>query len=248
MHFRWEIIGEYWPLFVKGAVTTIEATVIAVVLGTIIGLFAGIGRLAYVKHGIWKYIVTLLFRWPAIVYITFFRGTPLFVQILIVHFGLMPLLINQTDGWIISGDLARTIKLSDWNVFLSAIVALTLNSGAYIAEIFRAGIQSIDKGQAEAARSLGLSYPKTLRYIIVPQAFRRMLPPLGNEAIALLKDSSLVSAIGLGELAYAARTVFGSTTRVWEPYLTISAFYLVMTLGLSLLVAWLERRYGVDSR
>ncbi|WP_018130333.1 amino acid ABC transporter permease [Effusibacillus pohliae] len=253
MNFRWDIIVNYMPLFLQGAKVTLQVTVIAVVLGTLLGLFLGIARLARVKHGIWKYVVSIFVRWPAILYITFFRGTPLFVQILIVHFGLMPILINQTDGLLISGELARQIKLAETGmlsgVFFSGVVALTLNSGAYIAEIFRAGIQSIDRGQTEAARSLGLTYAKTMRYIIIPQAFRRMLPPLGNEAIMLLKDSSLVSAVGLGELAYAARTAFGATSRVWEPYLTISLMYLVMTLGLSILVAWLERRYGTsDSR
>ncbi|GAX89684.1 amino acid ABC transporter permease [Effusibacillus lacus] len=248
MNVRWDIIVEYMPMYLDGAKMTLQVTVIAVLLGTLLGLFAGIGRLAEAKHGLTKYLLMIFVRWPAVLYITFFRGTPLFVQILIVHFGLMPILIHPADGLLISGDLARQIKLSEEGifsgVFISGVVALTLNSGAYIAEIFRAGIQSIDRGQTEAARSLGLTYGQTMRYVIVPQAFRRMLPPLGNEAIMLLKDSSLVSAIGLAELAYMARSAFGTTTRVWEPYLTISLMYLVMTLGLSILVEWLERRYG----
>lgn len=238
MDFRWDILHDYLSLFVKGAGMTLEITVIAVILGTLLGLLLGLSRLSNF----------LLLRWPAILYITFFRGTPLFVQILIVHFGFVPLLVNPTDGILISGDLAHTLK-SDYGAFLSGTLALTLNAGAYISEIFRAGIQSIDRGQTEAARSLGMTSGQAMRHIIIPQAFRRMLPPLGNEAIALLKDSSLVSAIGLSELAYAARTVFGATTRVWEPYLLISLVYLVMTLGLSFVVAGLERRYGKgDSR
>lgn len=243
MDFRWDIVSGYMPLFLKGAVMTLEVTAISVTLGTLMGLFLGIGRLAQAKNGILKYFLSIVIRWPAILYITFFRGTPLFVQILIVHFGVQPIFINPQHGLLISGELAYEIK-SNYGAFISGIIALTLNSGAYIAEIFRAGIQSIDKGQTEAARSLGLTYGKTMRYIIIPQAFRRMLPPLGNEAITLLKDSSLVSAIGLAELAYAARSAFGNTSRVWEPYLTISVMYLILTLGLSILVAWLERRYG----
>lgn len=238
MDLHWGIISEYSSLFVRGAITTLEATAIAVVLGTFLGLFVGLGRLSKL----------VLLRWPAVAYITFFRGTPLFVQILIIHFGLRPILINVNDGLLITGDLARFIN-ENYGAFFSGILALTLNAGAYIAEIFRAGIQSIDRGQMEAARSLGMTNGQAMRLIIIPQAFRRMLPPLGNEAIALLKDSSLVSAIGMGELAYAARTVFGATSRVWEPYLTISAVYLVLTLGLSVIVSWLERRFGQgDSR
>lgn len=243
MDVRWDIVSGYMPAFLKAAVMTIEVTAISVTLGTLLGLFLGIGRLAQAKHGIIKYFLLLAVRWPATLYVTFFRGTPLFVQILIVHFGLLPIFIHPQDGLLISGELAFEIK-SNYGAFISGIIALSLNSGAYIAEIFRAGIQSIDKGQTEAARSLGLTYGQTMRYVIVPQAFRRMLPPLGNEAIMLLKDSSLVSAIGLAELAYVARSAFGSTSRVWEPYLTISIIYLIMTLGLSVLVAWLERRYG----
>lgn len=245
---RWDIIEGYMPMFLKGAIMTLEVTAVSVLFGTVLGMLAALARLAKFKRGPLKYISEIFLRWPAILYITLFRGTPLFVQILIIHFGLMPILIHYDNGLIISGELANTIKLTNTGMlsgtFLSGALALTLNAGAYIAEIFRAGIQSIDKGQMEASRSLGMSYAKTMSYIIVPQAFRRMLPALGNESIALMKDSSLVSAIGLGELAYAANTAFGATSRVWEPYLAISVLYLMMTLGLSLLVARLERRYG----
>jgi polar amino acid transport system permease protein len=124
------------------------------------------------------------------------------------------------------------------------VLALTLNAGAYISEVFRAGIQSIDRGQIEAARSLGMSFARTMYHVVLPQAFRRMLPPLGNNAIALLKDSSLVSAIGLAELAYAARTVAGAYSRYWEPYLTIAVMYWMLTLALAYVVRRLEFRYG----
>ena len=113
---------------------------------------------------------------------------------------------------LIAGEAARNIK-QNYGAFLSGVVALTLNAGAYISEIFRAGIESINKGQVEASRSLGMSFPRTMYHVVLPQAFRRMLPPLGNNAIALLKDSSLVSAIGLVELAYAARRVTGAYSR-----------------------------------
>ncbi|MBV1776219.1 amino acid ABC transporter permease [Burkholderiaceae bacterium DAT-1] len=239
---RLDIIWEYRELFLQGAWMTIKITAIAVILGTLIGLAAGLGRVADVRHGKWKHIVRFGVRWPVAAYVTFFRGTPLFVQILLIHFAALPMLVHPADGLLISGDLARTLR-QDYGAFMSGLLALTLNAGAYITEIFRAGIQSIHKGQTEAARSLGLNYWQTMRHIIVPQAFRRMLPPLGNEAIMLLKDSSLVSAIGLSEMVYAARTAAGAYSRFWEPYLAIAASYLVLTLMMAWGVSKLEEKY-----
>jgi polar amino acid transport system permease protein len=247
MDFRWGMIAEYAPLFVEGVKMTVGITLIAVVLGTLIGLFMGMARLAEAKHGTAKYVLKFGVRWPSAAYVAFFRGTPLFVQILLVHFALMPMLIHPADGRLIDGDLARELR-QNYGAFLSGLVALTLNAGAYITEIFRAGIQSIDRGQMEAARSLGLSYGQTMKFVIVPQAFRRMLPPLGNEAIMLLKDSSLVSAIGLAELAYAARTVAGVYSRYWEPYLTISFIYLALTMLMAWGIARLEKKLHIGTR
>ena len=222
---------------------TLKAAIICVIAGTCWGLVLGVGRLAEARHGFWKYFLRYCVQWPIRFYVSFLRGTPLFVQILLIHFALMPMLINPSGGLILSGDLAREIR-SHYGAFTSAVLAITLNSGAYVSEIFRAGIQSIDRGQSEASRSLGMSYLGTLRRVVLPQAFRRMLPPLGNNAIAIVKDSSLASAIGLAELAYAARTVSGAYARYWEPYLTISVIYWVITLALSALVRHLEARYG----
>ncbi|MFL9924218.1 amino acid ABC transporter permease [Herbaspirillum lusitanum] len=246
MDFRWSIIQGYAPLFVKGFFMTLQVSLISILAGTVIGLFIGMLRLSEVRHGAWK-LPLMLGRWIAGFYVAFFRGTPLFVQILLIHFALMPLLIHQDHGLLISGELARTIK-QNYGAYLSGVVALSLNAGAYISEIFRAGIQSIERGQSYAAASLGMDYRLTMRYVVLPQAFRRMLPPLGNEAITLLKDSSLVSTIGLAELAYAARTVAGSYSRYWEPYITISVVYFSMTICLALLVARLERKYAAPHR
>lgn len=247
MDMRWGMIVEYAPLFIDGVKMTLGITVVAVVFGTLIGLFMGMARLAQARHGFAKYFLEYGVRWPATAYVTFFRGTPLFVQILLVHFALMPTLVHPVDGLLISGELAREIR-QNYGAFFSGLLALTLNAGAYITEIFRAGIQSIDKGQMEAARSLGLNYGQAMKFVVVPQAFRRMLPPLGNEAIMLLKDSSLVSAIGLAELAFAARTVAGVYSRYWEPYLTISFLYLAMTMLMAWGVSSLEKRYQIASR
>jgi len=246
MDFRWSIIQGYAPLFVKGFFMTLEVAAISIVAGTVLGLLLGMLRLADVQHGVWKYLLRFC-KWIATFYVAFFRGTPLFVQILLIHFAVMPVLIHQDGGLLFSGDLARTLK-QDYGAFVSGTVALSLNAAAYISEIFRAGIQSIDRGQSHAASSLGMGYRLRMRYIILPQAFRRMLPPLGNEAITLLKDSSLVSTIGLAELAYAARTVAGSYSRYWEPYITISVVYFSMTICLALLVARLEKKYNAPAR
>ena len=246
--FRADIIAEYSTLFWRGLATTIALTVICIIQGSFLGLLLGMARLAQARHSPAREFCRFGLRWPATVYVSFFRGTPLFVQILLIHFAVMPLFIHPTDGLLISGEAAREIK-QNYGAFFSGVLALTLNSGAYISEVFRAGIQSIDKGQTEAARSLGMSYWRSMYHVVLPQAFRRMLPPLGNNAIALLKDSSLVSAIGLAELAYAARTVAGAYARYWEPYLTISLVYWVLTLGLAWVVRQLEARYGRgDSR
>jgi len=246
--FRADIIAEYSALFWRGLQMTIAVTLICIVQGTGLGLAIGMARVAEARHAPARQICLYALRWPATIYVSFFRGTPLFVQILLIHFAVLPLFINPTDGLLISGESARNLK-QNYGAFLSGVVALTLNAGAYISEIFRAGIQSIDRGQIEASRSLGMSFWRTMYHIVLPQAFRRMLPPLGNNAISLLKDSSLISAIGLAELAYAARTVAGAYSRYWEPYLTISLMYWVLTLGLAYAVKELEARYGRgDSR
>ncbi|AKJ41599.1 amino acid ABC transporter permease [Pragia fontium] len=247
--FRWEIIQEYAPLFAEGAWMTIKCTIICVILGVTWGLILGLGRSAQAPRSRGLDLFLHLFvQWPIKIYVSAFRGTPLFVQIMVVHFALIPLLINPRDGILVSSgimsvDFARMLR-SEYGAFLSCVVAITLNAGAYVSEIFRAGIQSIDRGQMEAARSLGMSYGKTMRKIILPQAFRRMLPPLGNNAISIVKDSSLASAIGLADLAYAARTVSGAYASYWEPYLTISIIYWVITFLLSLMVRHMEKRLG----
>ena len=246
--FRADIISEYAVLFWRGLQMPIAVTLIGIAQGTALGMAIGLARVAEARHSPAKQLCKYLLQWPSAVYVSFFRGTPLFVQILLIHFAVLPLFVNPTDGLLISGEAARELK-QNYGAFLSGVVALTLNSGAYISEIFRAGIQSVDRGQVEASRSLGMSFPRTMYHIVLPQAFRRMLPPLGNNAISLLKDSSLISAIGLAELAYAARTVAGAYSRYWEPYLTISLMYWVLTLGLAYGVKRLEDRYGRgDSR
>jgi polar amino acid transport system permease protein len=242
MDLRWEILAGYGPLFVSGLWTTIELTLIAIgagmLLGVVLGLVSSSADAPRPKTLVADWLMKGV-RAVTLGYVTFFRGTPLFVQILLVHFALMPTLIHPDHGLLFSGDAARTFR-QEHGAFFSGALALTLNAGAYISEIFRAGIQSIHRGQTQAAYSVGLTHAQAMRYVVLPQAFRRMMPALVNEGITLIKDSSLVSAIGLAELALAARTVAGAYSRYWEPYLLISALYLVLTLTLSLLAKRLE--------
>ena len=242
MDLRWDILAGYMPLFVSGLWMTVQLTLVAISAGMVLGVFFGLvsssrdapqPRSKAMRAGL------IVLRAITTAYVTFFRGTPLFVQILLVHFALMPALIHPDGGLLLSGELAREFR-QNHGAFFSGALALTLNAGAYISEIFRAGIQSIHNGQSQAAYSVGLTHPQTMRHVVLPQAFRRMVPALVNEGITLIKDSSLVSAIGLAELALAARTVAGAYSRYWEPYLAISAVYLVLTLTLSLLAKRLE--------
>ncbi len=242
MDLRWEILAGYGPLFWSGLLMTIQLTLVAIGAGLLLGIVAGListSSDAPPPRSAAMRLLLQLARGVTLAYITFFRGTPLFVQILLVHFALMPALIHPDGGWLLSGDAARVFR-QEHGAFFSGCLALSLNAGAYISEIFRAGIQSIHRGQTQAAYSVGLTHAQAMRFVVLPQAFRRMVPALVNEGVTLIKDSSLVSAIGLAELALAARTVAGSYARYWEPYLAISAIYLVLTLLLSVLAKRLE--------
>ena len=214
MNLNVDLMINSLPLLIVGAGITIQITAISVGLGLIIGMFVGIARICNVK----------VLRALATVYIDFLRGTPLLVQIFLIYFAL-PMVVGQRV-----------------DAFIAAITACGINSGAYIAEIFRAGIQAIDEGQMEAGRSLGMSWVQTMRYIIVPQAFKNVIPPLGNKFIALLKDSSLVSVIGFEELTRRGQLIIARTYGSLEIWITVALIYLVMTLTISRLVSYMEKR------
>ena len=239
---RWNILVGYAPLFAQGLVMTLGLTLVALVGGLALGIVLGLVSSSVDSPRPSSSLTAALWQMLRLVtraYVGFFRGTPLFVQILLVHFAAMPLLIQPDGGLLLSGEAAREFR-QNHGAFFSGALALTLNAGAYISEILRAGIQSIHGGQTQAAYSVGLTHAQSMRYVVLPQALRRMVPALVNEAVTLVKDSSLVSAIGLAELALAARTVAGAYSRYWEPYLFISAVYLVITLTLSALAKRLE--------
>jgi glutamine transport system permease protein len=220
MNFDFELIINSFPLLLLGAGVTIQITLLSVSFGLLIGMFMGMARLSK----IW------MVKAVSTVYVDFIRGTPLLVQIFLIYFALPIVLGQRIDP------------------FIAAVTACSINSGAYVAEIFRGGIQSIDPGQMEAGRSLGMSWAQTMRYIILPQAFKRIIPPLGNEFIAMLKDSSLVSVIGFEELTRRGQLIIARTYGSFEIWLTVAFIYLVMTLTISRLVDYLERRYKIDDK
>ncbi|MBF1684597.1 amino acid ABC transporter permease [Selenomonas sp.] len=217
MNFDMNLVVNSFPLLLIGAGVTIQITVLSTAIGFVIGLVVGVARISHLRP----------LRLLAEVYVEFFRGTPLLVQIFLFYFALPVITGQRIDP------------------FIAAISACGINSGAYVAEIFRAGIQSVDEGQMEAGRSLGMTWLQTMRYIIVPQAFKRVIPPLGNEFIAMLKDSSLVSVIGFEELTRRGQLIIAKTYGSFEIWMSVAVIYLVMTLTISRFVAYLERRCRV---
>ncbi len=205
------------PALLKGSLLTIELTVLAVVLGLILGLFLALGRLS-------KNRIIDRLSW---VYIWLFRGTPLLMQIFFIYYALPliypPLTLPQ---------------------FPAAIIALSLNSAAYLAEIIRAAIQSIDKGQMEAAKALGMSYGQAMKRIIIPQSYRRLIPPVGNEFIMLLKDSALVSVIAMTELLRTTSQISNKTGNA-SIYIPAAILYLIMTTIFTYIFEKLEKKYSV---
>ena len=239
-----QIIWEYRQMFLTGALMTLKLTTVAVLGGSVLGLFGALARIIrFEKGGVFLRGIAWLLRTLSLIYVTLFRGTPLFVQIFIWHFVWSVALVNPADGWILSGDAAAEVR-RNYGPLVAGVLALTVNAGAYITEIFRAGIQSIDRGQMEAARSLGLTYAQAMRYVILPQALRRMLPPLANEFITLMKDSSLLSAISVAELAYVQSTISGRYSIYEAPLYTVALIYLILSMGLSWIFARLEKKYN----
>ncbi len=215
----WEIIIHYFPFLLKGALLTLEISILSLILGLVAGLSAALLKLGN----------NFLLRNLAAFYIWLIRSTPLLVQLFIIYFGLPQLGI-------------------DLGPFMSGVLGLGLNVGAYNAETIRGGIQSIDRGQQEAARSLGMSGALTMRRIILPQALRIIVPPLGNNFIILIKDTSLVSTITLVELTLTAQRFIGSTYKPFEMYVMAAFLYAVLTTTASVLLGKLEARTNKGRR
>ena len=239
MDFRFDIIYEYREMFLYGVLTTLGLTVIGTLGGSILGLLLALARLIHLeKAGAVLRAAVWLVRKISLLYVTLFRGTPLFVQIIIWAYVWFPIFVHPVNGILLSGEEANELRKAYGPLIIGSL-ALIANSGAYISEIFRAGIQSIDKGQMEAARSLGLNYR---------QALRRMLPPLASEFITLLKDSSLLSVIGVVELLAVQKAISGRYSVYEEPLYTVALIYLVLTTCLGWMFLRLENRYNQPLR
>lgn len=212
------IVIEKFPIFIPAAIETLKITVASIFLGLIIGLIVSFARLSKLK----------LVYYPATLYITVIRGTPILLQLFVVYFG-----------------LGNIVKLDG---FISAALAFGTHNGAYIAEIFRGSIKSIDIGQTEAAKALGMTKFQAMKRIILPQAFKRAVPPLGNQLIIATKDSSLASTIAVRELLLKARQMGSSSFRFMEYLLIAGVYYLIMTSLLGFLVNKIEKKLAVSDR
>jgi polar amino acid transport system permease protein len=216
MDFEWSIFVAALPALARGAATTAELAAVSILLGLVVGVMGGLARVSGIRA----------LNLAAIAYTTLMRGIPLLVTLLFLYYGLPSL------GLLLE---AKTV----------AIVALSITSGAYVTEIVRAGILSVDRGQMRAARSLGMGWVLAMRRIVLPQALRRVLPPIGNEAITLLKNTALVSVIAIPDLLRAGTDVMTWQANTFSPFAGVALMYLMMTLPLVALVARLEARWRV---
>ena len=221
--------GDRWQLYLQGLLTTIELTVVSLIVGVALGVLVAVIRTAHDQQrpGRRKSIPLGILNIICKIYTTVIRGTPMLVQILIWGF---------------------VVFASSRNKFMVGVVALGINSGAYVAEIVRGGLMSVDVGQTEAGRSLGLGYLDTMRFIVIPQAFKNILPSLGNEFITLFKDTSLVNAIGAAELTYQAMRIGGRTYDYMPPLIGSAVMYLVIVIIFTWLQGILERRLRQSDR
>ncbi|MBQ7660850.1 MAG: amino acid ABC transporter permease [Clostridia bacterium] len=212
-----------WTFFTDGLKITFIVTRGALLLGVVIGMIVAIIRTAYDSDGGKKNPFFAILNWICQVYLTVIRGTPMMVQLLIMGFVIM-------------------VPKSNAGMIACGVITLGINSGAYVAEIARSGLMSISKGQSEAGRSLGFNYVQTMWYIVIPQAFKNILPALGNEMITLLKDTSLVSVIALRDVTKQAQNIVSKTYQAYVPYISLALIYLVIVMVLTKLLGILERR------
>lgn len=222
------IEGDRWLQYLKGVGTTLLVTAMALAIGIVLGIVVAMVRTAHDQQRAGKRNIILgFFNTICKVYVTVIRGTPMMVQLLIMFFVIFTTSRNDT---------------------MVGALTLGINSGAYVAEIIRGGLMSLDPGQAEAGRSLGLNYMDTMRFIVIPQAFKAILPSLGNEFIILLKDTSLITVIGGKELLYAAQAIYGRTYEQMLPLIGVALIYLLLVIIFSYLVGILERRLRQSDR
>lgn len=252
-------IGTFWLIstkptyrdafeFIKaGLAITITTTLISYAIAIVIGLITSLGRISN----------NIFFRNATTLYVELVRGIPMLVLIFFIALVGVPMILDglkslgawlAESGFAAIGTALTSIKSDAISMNLRAITALSITYGAFSAEIFRAGIQSISKGQMEAARSQGMSYGQAMRYVILPQAIRNVLPAIGNDFVCMLKDSSLVSVLAVRDITQIARLYAGRSFQFKESYITLAVMYLIMTVILSFLVKYLEKRFGQNER
>lgn len=223
--------GRIWVFIRDGLWVTITTTAVSFVCVLFVGLLGGLGRISR----------SPVIRLVASLYVEVVRGIPLLVQLLFWYFA-FPAVVNRVGNW---------LNIQAFKTYLAdpvtmAIIGLSFCYGAYMSEVYRAGIQSIAKGQMEAARSLGMTYFQAMRYVILPQAVRVILPPVGNEFIALLKDSSLVSVVAVPDITLRGRQFMASSMLAVEPFLMVGLLYLSLTLFSTRVVTWIEQRTRLE--
>ena len=234
-NFHWDIVGDYLfdQRILDGVVKTIELTVLGMVIGIILGVLLAVMRLS----------PNWLIRGSGWFYVWIFRGTPLLVQILLWNF--ISALYPTIDLGIPFGPSFVHLNANDFiTPFLAGTLALSLNEGAYMAEIVRAGIISVEEGQTDASQALGLTRAQTMRYVVLPQAMRVIIPPTGNETISMLKNTVLVSVIAIPELLYSAQLIYSQSFQQIPLLIVVCIWYLAMTTVLSIGQFFLERHYG----
>ena len=217
--FKYSVMWESVPMLLTGVKLTILITMFGLLIGFALGALSGLMKIAR----------NIVLRKIAGIYIESIRGTPIMVQVMFIYFGL-PLALGMRIPPMMAG-----------------IAAIAVNSGAYIAEIVRGAFQSIERGQTEAGRSIGLTHFQTMYYVIWPQAFRRMIPPLGNQFIISLKDTSLLVVVGVGELTRTGQEIIASNFRAFEVWLTVAIMYLIMTLSLSRILNMIEKKMDINT-
>ncbi|HBL83755.1 MAG TPA: amino acid ABC transporter permease [Clostridiales bacterium] len=210
---------EGYKLILEGLGNTLFISLCALIIGAVLGTVVAIVKISKSKN-----VFMVLLKLLCSLYTTIIRGTPILVQLLLAHFAIFPAIYKNAP------------------IVLTAIIVFGINSGAYVSEVIRSGILAVDKGQTEAGRTLGLSSFKTMRLIVLPQAIKNILPALGNEFIALIKETSIVAYIGIRDLTRAAQQITGKTYEFFAPYITVSIVYLMIVIGLTQLLGLFERR------
>jgi putative lysine transport system permease protein len=226
MSYEWivNIITNNWPMFIRGAGMTLLISIIGTIIGAIIGLVIGVVHtIPMPERGIKKVFLKII-NFILSAYIEFFRGTPMMVQAMVIFYG---------------SALAFGI---DMDVFLAAIFIVSINTGAYMSEIVRGGIVSVDKGQFESAQAIGMNHYQTMMHIVLPQVVRNILPATGNQFVINIKDTAVLSVIGVTELFFQTRTVSGNNFRYFESFFVACILYFIMTFAITLILRRLEKR------